>query len=168
MTTNKQERKADKVRYNNLEKSHKVQLQAQFLEQQWLRTVIQYLTTLLNTSQHSNLVNPQISLQSNIPGIPVDTSKPPPNMNQPQLHSAVNHPCQNYTTTFGLTNTNLNPNPSAIYTIVNGIEIPLTQLTLILGRVCISVSWLQKNTTLVMQQHMMAKIPNYFKICLMM
>ena len=43
-------------------------------------------------------------------------------MNQPQLSSMVNHPPQNYTTTFGLINTNLNLNSSAIYTTVNGIE----------------------------------------------
>ena len=62
MATNEQERKADKVRYKNLEKSYKEQLQAQFLEQQRLSTLIQYLTTQLITSQQSNQVNPQIIL----------------------------------------------------------------------------------------------------------
>ena len=42
--TNEQERKADKVRYYNLEKSHKEQLQTQFLEQQRLRTIIKLET----------------------------------------------------------------------------------------------------------------------------
>ena len=46
-------------------------------------------------------------------------------MSQPQLRSPVNHPPQNYTTTFDINHTNLNPNSSAIYTTVNRIENPI-------------------------------------------
>ena len=70
--TNEQERKVDKVRYYNLEKSHKEQLQKQFLGQQRLKTIIQQLETQLNAKQETNQPIPQTSMQPSIPQIPVD------------------------------------------------------------------------------------------------
>ena len=47
-------------------------------------------------------------------------------------------------------------------------QFTLLELTLLLRGLCTSVPWLQQSTALIMQQHMVAKILNYFKIGLMM
>ena len=69
--------------------------------------MIQNLKIQQNATQQSNQVHSQTRLQSNITQIPVDTGRLPPNINQLQKSSAVEHPSQNDKANFGFNNTNL-------------------------------------------------------------
>ena len=59
------------------------------MEQQRHRTIIQQLETQLNAKQETNQAIPQTGMQPSIPQIPVNISKPPPNVNQTQLSSQL-------------------------------------------------------------------------------